>query len=223
MHGAGFTGSGERYLQSVVAVEATAEGNARVLASSCEMGQGIQHGALPDRGGCARHRHGGRRDRSAGYGTRAQQRADRGVKDLHDCRKAGGVGGAGRSDNPSHRPASLEGRTFAQACREYLQRNGSLKVWSKYDAPPGLWWNDDTYTGDAYGTFAWAVYVAEVAVDMDDVRDARQRLRRGTGSGTCDQSRLGPGPDRRRCGAGDRAGVVRETSSRARDAWSTRR
>src|SRR5215813_11719302 len=40
MHGAGFTGSGERYLQSVVSVEATDEGKIRVLASSTEMGQG---------------------------------------------------------------------------------------------------------------------------------------------------------------------------------------
>ena len=30
---------------------------------------------------------------------------------------------------------------------------------------PGLLWDDATYKGDAYGTYAWAVYVAEVAVD----------------------------------------------------------
>src|SRR5215472_16840544 len=39
-HGAGFTGSGERYLASVVGVEATSEGRVRILASSTEMGQG---------------------------------------------------------------------------------------------------------------------------------------------------------------------------------------
>ena len=40
MHGAGFTGSGERSMGSILAVEATKEGTIRVLASSTEMGQG---------------------------------------------------------------------------------------------------------------------------------------------------------------------------------------
>ena len=40
MHGAGFTGSGEDHLASVVDVEATAEGRVRVLAASTEIGQG---------------------------------------------------------------------------------------------------------------------------------------------------------------------------------------
>ena len=40
MHGAGFTGSGEVYLQSVVGAEATAEGRVRLLAASTEIGQG---------------------------------------------------------------------------------------------------------------------------------------------------------------------------------------
>src|SRR5271169_6560859 len=40
LHGAGFTGSGERYLASVVAVEGCADGSVRVLVSSTEFGQG---------------------------------------------------------------------------------------------------------------------------------------------------------------------------------------
>jgi len=40
LHGAGFTGSGERYLNSLVGVEADAEGHVRVLVSSAEFGQG---------------------------------------------------------------------------------------------------------------------------------------------------------------------------------------
>src|SRR5713101_5585153 len=39
-HGAGFTGSGERYLASIAGVEANSEGIVRVLASSTEIGQG---------------------------------------------------------------------------------------------------------------------------------------------------------------------------------------
>ena len=40
MHGAGFTGSGEDHLASVVTVEATKEGRVRILTSSAEIGQG---------------------------------------------------------------------------------------------------------------------------------------------------------------------------------------
>ena len=40
MHGAGFTGSGEQHLASVVSVEAAADGHIRVLAASTEIGQG---------------------------------------------------------------------------------------------------------------------------------------------------------------------------------------
>jgi CO/xanthine dehydrogenase Mo-binding subunit len=40
MHGAGFTGSGEVYLQSVVSAEATAKGKVRILTASTEIGQG---------------------------------------------------------------------------------------------------------------------------------------------------------------------------------------
>src|ERR1700761_1032901 len=40
MHGAGFTGSGERYLQSVVELEGTEDGGVCILCSMTEMGQG---------------------------------------------------------------------------------------------------------------------------------------------------------------------------------------
>src|SRR5580700_5817850 len=40
LHGAGFTGSGERFLGSVVGVEASADGSLRILVSSTEFGQG---------------------------------------------------------------------------------------------------------------------------------------------------------------------------------------
>src|SRR5687768_11748406 len=40
MHGAGFTGSGEEHLASLVTIEAAADGHVRVLAASTEIGQG---------------------------------------------------------------------------------------------------------------------------------------------------------------------------------------
>jgi CO/xanthine dehydrogenase Mo-binding subunit len=54
---------------------------------------------------------------------------------------------------------------FADACARYTEQFGPLKSFSQYQAPPGIYWDDDKYSGDAYGAFAWAVYVAEVSVD----------------------------------------------------------
>ena len=68
-HGSGFTGSGERYLNSLAGVDVTPEGKVRVLVSSTEFGQGtntvltqiaaeaigIDYGDVID--GAAGHRH----------------------------------------------------------------------------------------------------------------------------------------------------------------------
>jgi CO/xanthine dehydrogenase Mo-binding subunit len=54
---------------------------------------------------------------------------------------------------------------FVRACKRYIETRGPLRSRSQYEPPPGLRWDDATYSGDAYGTYAWAVYVAEVAVD----------------------------------------------------------
>ena len=51
------------------------------------------------------------------------------------------------------------------ACRDYIATVGPLKATARYQPPPGLRWDDEKYQGDAYGTYAWAVYVAEVTVD----------------------------------------------------------
>jgi CO/xanthine dehydrogenase Mo-binding subunit len=56
---------------------------------------------------------------------------------------------------------------FRSACAQYVAEFGPLKSFSQYQAPPGIYWDDEYYRGDAYGAFAWAVYVAEVAVDTN--------------------------------------------------------
>jgi CO/xanthine dehydrogenase Mo-binding subunit len=54
---------------------------------------------------------------------------------------------------------------FARACREYIAAHGALRSFVKYEHPRDLHWDDQHYRGDAYGAYAWAVYVAEVSVD----------------------------------------------------------
>jgi CO/xanthine dehydrogenase Mo-binding subunit len=55
---------------------------------------------------------------------------------------------------------------FGRACSQYIAKFGSLKSLAKYEHPRNLHWDDERYLGDAYGAYAWAVYVAEVSVDM---------------------------------------------------------
>jgi CO/xanthine dehydrogenase Mo-binding subunit len=42
---------------------------------------------------------------------------------------------------------------------------GAFRSRVRYQEPPGIHWNDETYQGEAYGAYSWAAYVAEVTVD----------------------------------------------------------
>jgi CO/xanthine dehydrogenase Mo-binding subunit len=55
---------------------------------------------------------------------------------------------------------------FHAACKEYIARRGALKSYARYEAPADVFWDDEKYRGEAYAAFAWAVYVAEVTVDL---------------------------------------------------------
>jgi CO/xanthine dehydrogenase Mo-binding subunit len=55
---------------------------------------------------------------------------------------------------------------FKAACREYLSTRGQLRSFAKYEQPADIFWDDQNYRGEAYAAFAWAVYVAEVTVDL---------------------------------------------------------
>jgi CO/xanthine dehydrogenase Mo-binding subunit len=169
LHGAGFTGSGERYLNSLVGVEATGDGQVRVLVSSAEFGQGtntvlcqIAAEALslpydsvtiaqpdttvvPNSGPTVA-------SRTAMVVGKLVQSAATGVRQT--LAKAGLLG-------DSYTPEQ-----FRLACREYLAAHGILKSYSRYEAPPNVFWDDEKYRGEAYAAFAWAVYVAEVTVDL---------------------------------------------------------
>jgi CO/xanthine dehydrogenase Mo-binding subunit len=55
---------------------------------------------------------------------------------------------------------------FQNAARAYVAENGVLRSTSRYEPPPNVYWDDEKYRGEAYPAFGWAVYVAEVTVDM---------------------------------------------------------
>jgi CO/xanthine dehydrogenase Mo-binding subunit len=169
LHGAGFTGSGERYLSSVVGVEGTAEGGVRVLVSSAEFGQGtntvlcqIAAEALglpyeevtiaqpdtmvvPNSGPTVASRTAmivGKLVASAALGLKQTLVAAGKIRE--EC----------------------TGEELQAACKEYMATHGTLRSLVRYEQPEGIFWDDQKYRGEAYAAFAWAVYVAEVTVDL---------------------------------------------------------
>jgi CO/xanthine dehydrogenase Mo-binding subunit len=169
LHGAGFTGSGERYLASVVGCDVTAEGRVRVLVSSTEFGQGTKtvlsqiaaeelglpfadvEMAQPDT------------NEVPNSGPTVASRTVMVVGKLVQS-AAHGIRQALISAGLLVAPYSHE--EFRTACAKYIAERGELKSWAKYEAPSGIFWDDEKYRGEAYAAYAWAVYIAEVTVDL---------------------------------------------------------
>jgi len=167
-HGAGFTGSGEEYLASEAALEATPEGRIRVMAGSTEMGQGTNTVFA--------------QIAAEALGLDCEQ-IDIVQPDTANVPNSGPtvasrttmiVGGLVESAARQIRELLLTSsflkpgygaQSFADACGRYIEKFGPLKSFVKYEHPRDLHWDDEKYQGDAYGAYGWAVYVAEVSVD----------------------------------------------------------
>jgi CO/xanthine dehydrogenase Mo-binding subunit len=169
LHGAGFTGSGERYLSSVVGVEGCADGGIRVLVSSTEFGQGtktvlcqIAAEALglryedvtiaqpdtmqvPNSGPTVA-------SRTVMVVGKLVESAARGIQQT--LRAVGLIGDSYSADE------------FRAACRSYIGEHRQLRSWARYEPPLGIFWDDQKYRGEAYAAYSWAVYIAEVSVDL---------------------------------------------------------
>jgi CO/xanthine dehydrogenase Mo-binding subunit len=167
MHGAGFTGSGEDHLASVVAVEATSEGRFRVLSASTEIGQGtitiFSQIAADALGVSVDEIDIVQPDTSIvpNSGPTVASRTCMVVGKLLEnacasLKKTLADGGYLRAD----------GDDVGGACRNYVRDHGVLRASAQHQPTEGRRWDDDRYEGDAYGSYAWAAYVAEVSVDL---------------------------------------------------------
>ena len=169
MHGAGFTGSGERYLQSIAAIEATREGRVRILVSSTEIGQGtntiLSQIAAETLGLDCDDIEIAQPDTATvpNSGPTVASRTCMVVGKLVESAATGLKTALVKAGLLGERYSCAD---FRSACARYIAEFGALKISTQYAAPPGVYWDDDAYRGDAYGAFAWAVYVAEVAVDI---------------------------------------------------------
>ena len=56
---------------------------------------------------------------------------------------------------------------FSEIGREYLANHGELHAFANYANPPGIHWDEDTLSGDAYPAYSWGADVAEVEIDPD--------------------------------------------------------
>ena len=168
-HGAGFTGSGEEHLASEVAAEATREGRVRVMAASTEMGQGtntIFSQIAGEALGIDQEQIEIVQPDTANVPNSGPTVASRTSMIVGKLVETAALEIRAKLVNGGYLPDGYDTAEFAEACRRYLDRVGPLTLFVKYEHPRDLFWDDERYEGHAYGAYAWAVYVAEVSVDM---------------------------------------------------------
>jgi CO/xanthine dehydrogenase Mo-binding subunit len=184
-HGAGFTGSGEAKMKALAGVEITADGRARILSGSTEIGQGTttifsqivaeelgigfadveaedpDTSRVPDSGPTVA-------SRTCMVVGRVVQLAAREAKEKLTRFAAERFGApeiklAGRQFTAGGKV--LAG--FGEMAREYVGAHGALRAYAQYASPPEIVWDDETYSGDAYPVYSWGAEVAEVEIDID--------------------------------------------------------
>ncbi|MBL1216439.1 MAG: hypothetical protein D8M59_02970 [Planctomycetes bacterium] len=171
-HGAGFTGSGEVDLASVVNVAGLADGRVEVQVANTEMGQGAltvltqiaaarlgydtndiviapaDTALVPNSGPTVASR------TAMVVGFLIEQACD----DLQ-----AGVMQAAACDQ---RPVGAHLKQAIQIVVSQTEDHQPIIGSATYGKPPDVHWDEATYTGSAYGTYAWAAYVASVEVDL---------------------------------------------------------
>ncbi len=169
LHGAGFTGSGERYLASVVGVEACADGSVRVLVSSTEFGQGTNTVLCQITAEALALRYedvGIARPDTQEVPNSGPTVASRTVMVVGKLVQSAAIGIKQTLIAKGLLGDSYSPEEFRSACRAYVAEHGTFRSLAQYEQPENIVWDEEKYQGSAYAAFAWAVYVAEVTVDL---------------------------------------------------------
>ena len=154
-HGAGFTGSGERHLNSRARIDLTERG-VRIAVGSTEIGQGTRT-------------------------MHAQIVADALRIPYEDIEVAQPDTSVVADSGPTvaSRTCMVVGKILEECAmamrdtlgsltpQEYFARHGAFSVERKYEPPDWIEWDDHTYRGDAYATYGWGCDVAELEIDPD--------------------------------------------------------
>jgi CO/xanthine dehydrogenase Mo-binding subunit len=169
LHGAGFTGSGERYLSSVVGVEGCADGTVRVLVSSTEFGQGtktVLSQIAAEALGLPYENVGMAQPDTLEVPNSGPTVASRTVMVVGKLVQSAALGIRQTLISSNLLSDTYTAGEFRVACGNYVAAHGEFRSWSRYEAPSDIFWDDQKYRGEAYAAFAWAVYIAEVTVDL---------------------------------------------------------
>ena len=170
-HGSGFTGSGEVKLGSVAALELVPDGRVRVLAASTDIGQGtttVFAQIVADRLGLALE------------DVEVAPPDTRFVPDSGPTvasRTVMVVGGLldGCAADLAAAVGARDGGSFRETARAHVTAGRRTRFERRYEPPPEVHWDDDTYSGDAYAAYAWSAQAVEVAIDpltlQAEVRD----------------------------------------------------
>jgi CO/xanthine dehydrogenase Mo-binding subunit len=154
-HGAGFTGGGERTLNSKARLDLTERG-VRIAVGSTEIGQGTRtmHAqivaealglpyedvevAQPDTSVVA--------DSGPTVASRTCMVVG---KILEEC------------------AVEMKARLGALSPAQYFAQHGPFSVLRTYEPPDWIEWDEHSYRGDAYATYAWGCDVVELEIDRD--------------------------------------------------------
>ena len=154
LHGTGFTGSGEVYLDSKVALELRADGIVEILVASTEIGQGTE----------------------TVFSQIAAEELGIGIDQIifhvpqTSCVPNSGPTVASRTTSVVGRlvqqaAAQLRARLGGLSPSDYAAQHGGFRVDTKYIPRPGIVWDDVAYKGSAYGAYSWSCNIAEVSID----------------------------------------------------------
>jgi CO/xanthine dehydrogenase Mo-binding subunit len=169
LHGAGFTGSGERYLSSVVGVEGCADGSVRVLVSSTEFGQGTNTVLCQIVAEALKVRYEDvsiARPDTQEVPNSGPTVASRTVMVVGKLVQSAALGIRHTLEGCGLLGATYSAEEFRAAVRAYVAKNGEFRSLAHYEQPEDIVWDEQKYRGSAYAAYAWAVYVAEVTVDL---------------------------------------------------------
>ena len=167
-HGAGFTGNGERRMKSPVTVRLLEDGRIEILTAMTDMGQGC--GAVFTQIAGA----------AAGVGPEDLVFAEPDTAAVPDSgptvasRTTMIVGGliARAVAELRDRVAAWDGEqhdfpSFRERAREYRRAHGPAEITVLHEPPEAQAFDESTYQGAAYPTYAWGCDVVEVEVDPD--------------------------------------------------------
>ena len=169
LHGAGFTGSGERYLSSVVGVEGCSDGSVRVLVSSTEFGQGtktVLSQIAAEALGLPYENVSLAQADTTEVPNSGPTVASRTAMVVGKLVQSAALGLKQTLISTHQLPEVYSAEEFRDACQHYVATHGAFRSWSRYEPPGDIFWDDERYRGEAYAAYAWAVYIAEVTVDL---------------------------------------------------------